>query len=184
MMAREHVARPNSPHPARPAFTLVEVLAALTLGTVVLLSLHATSRLLVRQTCVVDAETRWMFAAEQTLSAIHDAMRSGSWPDVNDPVGGAPIQVTEDTITIRSGASLRSRARPAEMCFRRVGDSLVLLRTHADSPDALASETVLGDVSRLSVQREPRGVRVRLESMRGSIAERSCPVHAEAVRAP
>lgn len=184
MIACVHVARRSSRTFARRAFTLVEVLAALTLGTIVLLSLHATSRLLIRQTRVVEAETRWMFAAEQTLSAIHDAMRSGSWPDVNDPVGGAPVQVTEDTITIRSGASPRSRARLEEMCFRRVEDSLVLQRVHADSPNALSIETVLGDVSRLSVQREPRGVRVRIESMRGSIAERSCPVHAEAVRAP
>lgn len=184
MIERTHVARPTMRQRAPRAFTLVEVLVALTLCTIVLLSLHATSRLLIRQTRTVDAETRWMFAAEQTLAAIHDEIRSGSWPDVNDPTRGARIQVTNETITIRSGAAPHARAHPEEMCFRRVGDSLVVQRFDAGPSGVHSTSTVLGGVSRFSVQSEAWAVLVRLESIRGSVAERSCPVRAEVASAP
>jgi hypothetical protein len=168
----------------RGAFTLVEVLAALSLGTIVLLSLHATSRLLTRQSSAVDAESRWMFSAEQVLAAIHNDLTTGFWPDSNDAVLGPRVRVRGDHVRIRSAHTSFAPIGTAFTCYRHDGDAVVLQHFAPDSHDPLSSTTLLEDVARFTLTPEPRGLTVRIESARGSVVERLCPVHPEALRAP
>lgn len=154
--------------------TLVETLASVVLGGMLLAALGSLASGLAKSAREIDRLHRWEVSAEAMMRVMHDEIACGRWPDVSDPATGPRVRAESDAIEIQVRASDGAGTERIGYAFRSdAGASaggFIERSIRSESADSSVA-VVLGEVAEMKCVIRGKVLEVRVMSVFG--AERS-----------